>query len=188
MIQYGLFCFILFVVLSRKEGFIIYQQNLNQDNQYPDKKQFFPVSNHNTIKLKNNEKTLLGNMNYKLVNNRIVEPQHGVYSAFLDVNNLRSYDHFFHSPITDESFNFDVQYDRYNYPIIQEEDKNKEELIQLEKKHDKVIHNPFYLYGHPENNSKILYNEKIQDQFLKAKNIYNRHTNNTHSGDGYHTI
>ena len=55
-----------------------------------------------------------------------------------------------------------------------------------EKNHDKLIHNPFYLYGHPRNNSKILYSDEIQDMFLKIKGIYNRHTDIGIRGDGYH--
>lgn len=178
---------LLIFCVCRTEGFI-YQQNLSEDNEYPDKTQFYVVANHNTIQLKNDiEREILGNNNYKLVNNTIKEPQHGAYSAFLDVNELRSFDQFYHSPITDETYGFDVSYDKQlNYEIIQAEDINKKELLNKEKDNDKLIHNPFYLYGHPKNNSKILYSDEIQDMFLKVKGIYNRHTDIGIRGGGHH--
>ena len=38
---------------------------------------------------------------------------------FLDVNKFRNYDQFFHAPITDKTYRFDVGYERqYNYDII----------------------------------------------------------------------
>ena len=51
---------------------------------------------------------------------------------------------------------------------------------------DKKIHNPYYLHGHPENNSKILYSEEIQDMFLKVKGETNRHTDIGITGGGHH--
>ena len=182
-----LFICLLVFSMCKTEGFV-YQKNLNESTKYPDKKQFYAISNHNKISLKDGtKKTLLGNTNYKMVDNAVVEPQHGPYSAFLDVNKFRSFDHFYHSPISDQSYNFDVSYDRqFDYEIIQAEDKNKDELLKKEEKNDDLIHNPNYLYAHPKNNSKILYSDEIQDIFLKIKGTYNRHTNNTHRGPGYH--
>jgi len=42
------------------------------------------------------------------------------------------------------------------------------------------------LQGHPENNSKILYSEELQDIFLKVKGKTNRHTDIGISGGGHH--
>lgn len=186
-----LFFFIFILILLNCEGFTnIYQKNVNTEPEFPDSIQFYPVVNHNKIKLRNNKETyILGNNNYKLVDNSIQEPQKGSYSAFLDVNRFRNFDHFYHSPITDKTYGSDISYDRqFNYQIIQEEDPNKYELLQLEKENDQQIHNPMYLHGHPENNSKILYNDNIQEMFLKLKNKTNRYDDIGHEGSGYHSI
>ena len=183
---------IIYFLFYCKEGFQgssllnIYNKNLNTENQYPDKKQFYAVANHNKIKIGKETKTLLGNNNYKVVNNTIKEPQHGPYSSFLDVNGFRSFEQFFHSPISDKTYHFDIKYDRMFSDIILEEDENKYELYQLEKEKDKKIHNPYYLYGHPNNNSRILYSDEIQNMFLKIKVKTNRHTDIGITGDGHH--
>ena len=186
---------ILYFLFFCREGYQnssltnIYNKNLNEDQNYPDKKQFYATANHNQINLGRENKTLLGNSNYKIVNNAIKEPQHGPYSSFLDVNRLRSYDQFFHAPISQNTEHFDVSYARVfenELDVIREEDLNKYELYKLEEERDKQIHNPYYLYGHPENNSKILYSEEIQDMFLKVKGETNRHTDIGITGGGHH--
>ena len=47
--------FIIFIILIfKKEGFVnIYHKNLNTDDKYPDKTQFYPVHNHNIFKINN---------------------------------------------------------------------------------------------------------------------------------------
>ena len=191
---------LIYFILFSGEGFQnsslvnIYNKNLNTDNEYPDKKQFYATANHNEIKMGRENGTLLGNSNYRMVDNTIKETQHGSYSAFLDVNRLRSYDQFYHAPISENTHHFDVRYDDMfvsELDVIQYEDDNKYELYKLEEKRDKQIHNPFYLYGHPKNNSKILYSEELQDTFLKVKgeiNTHDRHTVKVHSGKGFHGI
>ena len=182
-IRYLLFI-ILSVLIFKNEGFVnIYQKNLNLDDKYPDQTQFYPVHNHNIFRINNEEKTILGNNNYKIIQNTIKEPQHGPFSAFLDVNNFRTYNQFFHAPITDKTYGFDV-----DYQIIQNEDSNKKELLEKEIENDNTISNPNYLHGHPENNSKILYSDELQEMFLKVKNKNDRNINNTHFGQGFHGI
>ena len=101
-------CLFFYLILKchNKEGFYstfnnklanIHQNNLNTDNKYPDRTIFYPVANHNKVKLGNTEQELLGNYNYRVIKNTIKEPQHGPYSAFLDVNKIRTFDHFFRS-------------------------------------------------------------------------------------------
>jgi hypothetical protein len=186
---------ILYFIFVCKEGFMnsslvtIYNKNLNTDNEYPDKKQFYTTANHNKVKMGREQGTLLGNSNYRMVDNTIKEPQHGSYSAFLEVNGFRSFDQFYHAPISEKTHHFDVSYDRVfgnDLDIIQGEDINKYELYRLEEERDQKIHNPYYLHGHPENNSKILYSEEIQDMFLKVKGITNRHTDIGITGGGHH--
>jgi len=141
--------FFLFFLFFCREGFqnsplvTIYNKNLNTDNEYPDKKQFYTAANHNEIKLGRETKTLLGNSNYKVVNNTIKEPQHGPYSAFLDTNRFRSYDQFYHAPISENTHHFDVSYDRMfvsGLDVIQMEDATKSELYKLEEERDKQMH------------------------------------------------
>ena len=182
---------VFFLCLTQTEGFIsIYNDNLTTDSSNPDKKQFYPVANHNKIQLKDeHEETILGNNNYKTVVNSIQKPLKGPYSAFLDVHELRNFDHFYHAPITDKSFPFDVSFERqFNYEIIQEEDINKYELLEKEKENDSLIHNPFYLHGNPKNNSKILYSDDIQEMFLKVKDKTTRYVNVGQRGPGFHGI
>jgi hypothetical protein len=189
-LRYLLFLVLLFLVFSC-EGFTsVHHDNTNDDDGYPDDKQFFPVHNHSQIKLRNKEsQTILGNNNYKVVKNSIKEPQKGTFSAFLDVHKIRTYDHFYHAPITEKSFPLDVGYDRqFDYEIIQEEDENKEELLKKEKENDNKIHDPFFLQGSTDINHTILYNDKIQDMFLKLKKKTERHENVSHDGPGYHNL
>lgn len=187
-IRYLLFA-ILIIKLFIIEGFTnIYQKNLSLDNKYPDKEQFFPIHNHENLRISDENKTILGNNNYKIINNSIKEPLQGPFSAFLDANNFRLYNQFYHSPITDKTYSSNLDYSRqFDYSIIQNED-NKKNLLEKEKENDKKINNPYYLYGHPENNSKILYSDELQEMFLKIKNTNDRHINNTHSGRGFHNI
>jgi len=189
-IRYLLFLTFVIILYFNYEGFTIYQKNLNT-GEYPDKKQFFTVHNHSktTIPDENKELTILGNNNYKLVNNSVKEPQEGPYSAFLDLNDFRTYEHFYHAPITDKSYTSSVSYaNQLDYEIIQEEDTNKKELLSIEEENDKSIHNPFYLYGHPDNSSKILYSDKLQDLFLSVKGGTKRHETETHVGKGFHGL
>ena len=58
------------------------------------------------------------------------------------MNKLRSFDHFYHAPITNERSRSNVSYERQlDYEIIQAEDVNKYELLEKEKENDKLIHN-----------------------------------------------
>ena len=195
-----LFLFLFFYLLCKcinKDGFFnsppnIHQTNLNTDNKYPDRTVFYPVSNHMKVKLGNIEQKLIGNSNYRAVKNTIKEPQHGPYSAFLDVNKLRNYDYFFHAPITDKKYNKDFHYDRYfredGQDIIQAEDSNKYQLYKEKEMIGEMDSNPFDLYGHPDNNSKILYSDEIQMRFLKIKGATNRHTDVGQRGSGYSNV
>ena len=186
--RYLLFLF-FFIFIFKSEGFInIYNQNLNRTNG-PDSTQFYPIANHTPLNYREYSGISLGNNNYKLLKNSIKEPGTGPYSAFLDTQKIRRYDHFFHAPIADDIHTKDTSYDKYfEYDIIYADKLNKSDLLKREKFNDTFIHNPYYLYGHPENNSKILYNDRLQELFLKHKNETNRYENVSHSGDGFHGI
>ncbi len=190
--------FYMILKCHNKEGFYssfynklanIHQTNFNTDNKYPDRTIFYPVANHPKVKLGITEQELLGNYNYRVIKNTIKEPQHGTYSAFLDVNKLRSYDHFYHAPITDKKYRKDFKYDRYlredGQEIIQEKDINKYQLYKEQEEIEAQDFDPFDLFGHPENNSKILYSNEIQDRFLKIKGETNRYTHIGNTGPGF---
>lgn len=195
-------CLFFYLILKckTKEGFYssfynkltnIHQTNLNTDNKYPDRTIYYPVANHNKIKYGNTEQELIGNYNYRVIKNTIKEPQHGTYSAFLDVNELRNYDHFYHAPITDKRYNKDFKYDRYLREDGQEIIQQGDDKYQLYKKQEEIEgqdFNPFDLLGHPHNNSKILYSDEIQERFLKIKGETNRHTDVGNSGPGFSSI
>lgn len=195
-------CLFFYMILKchNKEGFYssfynkltnIHQTNLNIDNEYPDRTIFYPVANHPKVKLGNTEKELLGNYNYRVIKNTIKEPQHGPYSAFLNVNKLRSQDHFYHAPITDKRYRKDFKYDRYlrgdGQEIIQQGD-DKYQLYEKQEEIEAQDYDPFDLFGHPENNSKILYSDEIQGRFLKIKGETNRYTHVGNSGKGFSSI
>lgn len=195
-------CLFFYLILKckTKEGFYssfynkltnIHQTNLNTDNKYPDRTIYYPVANHNKIKYGNTEQELIGNYNYRVIKNTIKEPQHGTYSAFLDVNKLRNYDHFYHAPITDKRYSKDFKYDRYLREDGQEIIQQGDDKYQLYKKQEEMEgqdFNPFDLLGHPHNNSKILYSDEIQDRFLKVKGETNRYTHVGNSGPGFSSI
>ena len=185
--------FIVFIFFIFKcEGFttMIHHDNTNDEDGYPDDKQFFPVHNHSKIKLRNEDpQIILGNNNYKVVENSIKEPQHGTFSAFLDLHKIRTYDHFYHAPITEKSFPFDPTYERqFEYEIIQAEDDNKDELLKKEKENDNQFHDPHFKHGSINPKHTILYSDEIQDMFLKLKKKTKRHENVTHTGSGYHQM
>ena len=186
--RYLLFLF-LFIFLFKNEGFInIYNQNLNTSGQ-PDSTQFYPIANHTPLNYGEYSGISLGNNNYKLVKNSIKEPQTGPYSAFLDTQKIRTYNHFYHAPISDDIHTSDRSYKKqYEYDIIHADTLNKADLLRREKENDKLIHDPNYLYSHPHNTYKILYSDHLQDMFLKHKNETNRYENVSHSGEGFHGI
>ena len=190
-LRYLLFL-LLFLLVINIEGFVdTYQDNKNHDSKYPDDKQFYPIGNSNELRKGKISGNSLGNNNYKVIQNTIKEPQHGVYSAFLDVHKLRTYDNFYHAPITDGKVFNDISYDRqYNYKIIGRGNFN-ENIFETERENDENMSDPNYLYGSAKMNpddkftDKILYSPELIRQFLRVKNKTNRHQNVTHTGIGF---
>ena len=132
---------------QNKEGFYssfynklsnIHQTNLNTDNKYPDRNIYYPVANHNKVKLGNTEQELIGNYNYRVIKNTIKDPQHGPYSSFLNINKLRSQDHFYHAPITDKRYSKDFKYDRYLREDGQEIIEQGDDKYQLYEKKGEI--------------------------------------------------
>ena len=144
----------------------------------PDDTQFYACNNS---KFKD-----FGNSDYHLRRNAVREPLKGTFSAFLDVNKIRTYDHFYHSPICEDdiirnedgtikenhSFTFDTDINsqfRLIPGAFPEEDKSLLYEQELQKdSHD--LRNPYFFYGNPKFiQNKIIYDDEINDMFLKIK-------------------
>ena len=130
----------------------------------PDDTQFYACNNS---KFKD-----FGNSDYHLRRNAVREPMKGTFSAFLDVNKIRTYDHFYHAPICEDTYPFDTEFTSQFRDIPGAfPEENISRILATEKEKDAHdLHNPYYFYGHPEYiQNKILYKDTIQDMFLDIK-------------------
>ena len=130
--------------------------------------------------------------------NQVAKPQKGTFSAFIDSNKIRTYDHFFHAPICEddnESYEFDTTISsqfRLIPGAFPEENKERIYKDELDKdSHD--LRNPYFFHGNPKYiQNKILYEEEIQDMFLKIKleqplhHEDDRHLVHDHQYEGTH--
>ena len=138
------------------------------------------------------------NSNYRVKKNSVKKPQKGAFSAFLDSHKIRTYDHFYHAPICEddnESYDFDTNIDsafRLIPGAFPEEDIQQIYKEETDKdSHD--LRNPNYLYGNPEYiENKMLYEDEIQDMFLRIKlekplhHEDDRHLVHDHQYEGTH--
>jgi len=136
------------------------------------------------------------NSNYRVKVNQVAKPQKGTFSAFLDVNKIRTYNHFYHAPICEddnESYEFDTDINsqfRLIPGAFPEEDNERIYKIEAEKdSYD--LRNPYFFYGNPKYiQNKMLYDDDIQDIFLKIKleqplhHEDDRHLVNDHQYEG----
>lgn len=129
------------------------------------------------------------NSNYRVKTNEVKTPLKGTFSAFLDVHKIRNYNHFYHSPICEddpgkESYNFNTDINsqfRLIPGAFPEENINEIYAEELEKdSHD--LRNPHYSYSDPEYiQNKIIYDDNIQEIFLKIKReLPKHHEDNRH--------
>jgi hypothetical protein len=129
------------------------------------------------------------NSNYRVKRNQVSLPLNGTFSAFLDVNDIRRYDHFYHAPICEddpgkESYDFNTEIDsqfRLIPGAFPEEDINVIYEIEKEKdSHD--LRNPYYSYSDPKNIERnILHKPELQDLFLRVKGeLPKRHEDDRH--------
>ena len=185
------FFFLLLLVLilcstsKMKEAYEnVYQKNDIRPLE-PDDTQFYACNNSNFKDF--------GNSDYHLKRNAVREPLKGTFSAFLDVNKIRTYDHFYHAPICEDTYPFDTDFTS-QFRLIPGAfpEENVPSILATEKEKDAHdLHNPFYFHSHPEHiQNKILYKDSIQDMFLKVKgelksrNEDDSHLKGLHSG--YH--
>ena len=202
-ILYLLGFFILFHLIFIKEGFInTYDVNTYEKNEIlsdePDDVQYYACRQD---KFNDNPEypfQKYPNSNYRIKQNMVRKPQKGAFSAFLDSHKIRTYDHFYHSPICEddnEIYDFNTNIDsafRLIPGAFPEEDINEIYRDEREKdSHD--LRNPYYTLGNPKYiKNKILYDNDIQDIFLKVKleqplhHEDDRHLVNDHQYEGTH--
>ena len=142
---------IIFLLCNQNEGYTGYMEN-KSTHDYPDDTVFFACSEnlnvHNCnqydkLSCNNNRNCIFQNnrcMNkkypnthYQVNSNAVKEPLEGTFSAFLDFNKIRTYDHFYHSPICEDTYEFISDTKNQNRPIIQEEDEINGLLMQEKK-------------------------------------------------------
>jgi len=170
-----LFFFILILFCNQYENY----ENIYESNEVlsvePDDKQFYACRQD---KLSDNPEypfQKYPNSNYRVKVNQVSKPLKGTFSAFLDVNKIRTYDHFYHAPICEddnESYEFDTTIDsqfRLIPGAFPEENKERMYRDELDKdSHD--LRNPYFFHGNPKYiQNKIIYDDEIQDMFLKIK-------------------
>ena len=196
-----LFIFFIFVILLcnfNKENYEnIYEKNEVLPDE-PDDKQFYACRQQVFTEDEDYPFMQYPNSNYRVKQNQVRKPLNGTFSAFMDVNKIRTYDHFYHSPICEddnESYDFNTNIDsafRLIPGAFPEEDIN--EIYNSEREKDsRDLRNPFYTLGNPEYlANKILYEDDIQDMFLKVKleqplhHEDDRHLVNDHQYEGTH--
>ena len=166
-ILFYFFLFFLLIILNIEN----YENNDVKSDQ-PDDKQFYACRSK---KLTNNPDYPFQeypDSNYKVVANSITKPLKGTYSSFLDTNKIRTYNHFYHSPICENDYSFDNDIDsqfRLIPGAFPEEDISL--IYETEKNKDsKTVRDPYYLYGNPKFiENQVLYDEEIQDMFIRVK-------------------
>ena len=192
MIELLLFILALLVLcLSNTEGYLSnngYMKNKSTEK-YPDDTVFFACNekiaieecdNLNKTNCTNNRKCIykdgscqskrFPNNHYKIDTNSIKDPLEGTFSAFLDNTKIRTYDHLYHSPICEDTYEFISDYKNQYRPIIQEEDEISG-LLQNEKDLDKVaMKDPSFTYESADyEGNRILHDSKLQQLFLEVK-------------------
>ena len=181
---------LIFLLCNQNEGYTGYMEN-KSTHDYPDDTVFFACSEnlnvhdcnqYDKLSCDNNRNCIFQNnqcinkkypnTHYKVTPNAIKEPLEGTFSAFLDVNKIRTYDHFYHAPICENTYSFDTDinsqfrlipgaFPEENISVIYEEELQKDS-------HD--LRNPFFIYGNPRFiQNKITYEDEINDMFLKVK-------------------
>lgn len=180
--MYILYLLILFIIILsyNSEGYInhIYDSNMIRSNG-PDDTQYYACRQDKFSPGYPFQK--YPNSNYRIKKNMVGIPQKGAFSAFLDSHNIRNYDHFYHAPICEddnESYDFNTNIDS-QFRLIPGAfpEENIQEIYKEETKKDlHDLRNPYYIYGNPEYiGNKIIYNNDIQNLFIKVKSNMDKH-------------
>jgi len=197
---------VIFLICNQNEGYTGYMEN-KSTHDYPDDTVFFACSEnlnvndcdqHSDKNSCNNDRNCIFKNNqcknkkypkthYKVSSNAVKEPLDGTFSAFLDVNKIRTYDHFYHSPICEDTYEFISDTKNQNRPIIQEEDEINGLLMEEKKLDELISKDPFFTYESANyNGNRILYDSKLQTMFLEVKDGLRRKDDFSHL-EGYNT-
>jgi len=204
--MYLLILIVILLLCNQNEGYTPgYMKNKSTSN-YPDDTVFYACNekveleecnNLNEINCENNRNCIFNNgycqskrfpnNHYKIDTNSIKEPQVGAFSAFLDVNKIRTYDHFYHSPICEDTYEFISDTKNQNRPIIQEEDEITGLLMEEKKLDEKIPKDPFFTYESADyEGNRILHDSNLQTLFLEVKDGMRRQDDFSHL-EGYNT-
>ena len=196
---------LIFLLCNQNEGYTGYMENKSTYD-YPDDTVFFACSEnlnvhdcnqYDKLSCNNNRNCIFQNnrcinkkypnTHYQVNSNAVKEPLEGTFSAFLDVNKIRTYDHFYHSPICEDTYEFISDTKNQNRPIIQEEDEINGLLMQEKKLDEQISKDPFFIYESANyNGNRILYDSKLQTMFLEVIDGLRRRDDFSHL-EGYNT-
>ena len=196
---------VIFLLCNQNEGYTGYMEN-KSTHDYPDDTVFFACSEnlnvhdcnqYDKLSCNNNRNCIFQNnrcinkkypnTHYQVNSNAVKEPLEGTFSAFLDVNKIRTYDHFYHSPICEDTYEFISDTKNQNRPIIQEEDEITGLLSEEKKLDEQISKDPFFTYESANyNGNRILYDSKLQTMFLEVKDGLRRTDDFSHL-EGYNT-
>ena len=196
---------VIFLLCNQNEGYTGYMENKSTLD-YPDDTVFFACSEnlnvhdcnqYDKLSCNNNRNCIFQNnrcinkkypnTHYQVNSNAVKEPLEGTFSAFLDVNKIRTYDHFYHSPICEDTYEFISDTKNQNRPIIQEEDEITGLLSEEKKLDEQISKDPFFTYESANyNGNRILYDSKLQTMFLEVKDGLRRPDDFSHL-EGYNT-
>jgi len=196
------------IMINKKDGYqnnVGYMKNMST-NEYPDDTVFYACNekveleecdglNEENCELNRNcifnegmcRAKRFPNTHYRVVNNSIKEPLEGTFSAFLDVYELRNYNHFYHAPICEDTYNFVSDFENQYRQIIQEEDEIGgllEEEKELDQKSPKDY--KFNYESADYNGNRILYTGELQNKFLEVKDGLRRKDDFSHL-EGYNS-
>ncbi len=162
------FLFFLLLIIFNIENY----ENNNVRSDRPDDKQYYACRSKKFTNDPDYPFQEYPDSNYRVVRNSVNKPLKGTYSAFLDTNKIRTYNHFYHSPICENDYSFDNDIDsqfRLIPGAFPEEDISL--IYETEKNKDsKGVRDPYYLYGNPKFiENQVLYDEELQDMFIRVK-------------------
>ena len=131
--------------------------------------------------------------NYKIFSQQIEDPPNGFFSRHVKrlakKEGVKMDDDYFVSPVINGSYLFNTNYDRqFDYKIIQNEDKDRKDLLKKEEDNDKLLTDPDYYYPHPQNTSTVLYDKKLNEKILKSKEIKSNIEKEIFKGEGIHPL
>ena len=196
------------IMINKKDGYqnnVGYMKNMST-NEYPDDTVFYACNekveleecdglDEDNCELNRNcifnegicQAKRFPNTHYRVINNSIKEPLDGTFSAFLDVYGLRNYNHFYHAPICEDTYNFVSDFENQDRQIIQEQDEITG-LLEEEKLLDEKMPKDYkFNYESAEyNGNRILYTGKLQNKFLEVKDGMRRKDDFSHL-EGYNS-